>query len=47
MYKLYQNNKLFKKCKHSAITLIGEGDHGFTNDRHLKKAIKDTVKFID
>ena len=39
--------KVSKKCKHSTLYLIGEGDHGFKNDRHLKKAIKETVRFLD
>lgn len=42
-----QSVKLSKKCKHGTLYLIGEADHGFTNDRHLKKAIKETVRFID
>lgn len=39
--------KISKKCKHSTLVLIGDGDHGFKNDRHLKKAIKETIRFLD
>ena len=39
--------KMSKKVKHGTMCLIGGGDRGFTNDRHLKKAIKETVRFLE
>lgn len=45
--KYKKSVKMSKKVKHGTICLIGGGDHGFSNDRHLKKAIKETVRFLD
>lgn len=47
VYKYKHSVKVSKKVKHGTVSLIGGGDHGFKNDRHLKKAIKETVRFLD
>ena len=37
---------LNKNCNNSKICLINGGDHGFHNEDNMKKALKETLKFI-
>ena len=38
--------KVSKKCNNSKLILIIDGGHGFSNDKHLRKALNSTIDFI-
>ena len=40
------SKKISKKCLNSKLVLIEDADHGFHNEKHMAKALEETVKFI-